>query len=229
MRNIRIKIITAAAAILTAATGTTAAAIVTASPAAADVLVNDDAGTIYPGQSLEVGVWYQAYSGGPRGYWEGVYSYPQHRWIFTRSGQASLPCPRVLAGQAARSRPVRHRLRRVPGWPHLPADIPHLEARRAAPVADAGTIVSLCKALLGAAGGSLTPRTMAAAIGMRLGIGQAPVSLDAASLDPGRPEGYPARDSTADAALRESRAVEILALLNDRERVASCLAGVHGP
>jgi len=126
----------------------------------------------------------------------------------------------VLAGQAARSRPVRHRLRRVPGWPHLPADIPHLEARRAAPVADAGTIVSLCKALLGAAGGSLTPRTMAAAIGMRLGIGQAPVSLDAASLDPGRPEGYPARDSTADAALRESRAVEILALLNDRERVA---------
>ena len=93
MRNIRIKIITAAAAILTAATGTTAAAIVTASPAAADVLVNDDAGTIYPGQSLEVGVWYQAYSGGPRGYWEGVYSYPQHRWIFTRSGQASPAVP----------------------------------------------------------------------------------------------------------------------------------------
>ena len=100
----------------------------------------------------------------------------------------------------------------APRWGH--------EARRAAPVADADTIVSLCKALLGAAGGSLTPRTMAAAIGMRLGIGQAPVSLDAASLDPGRPEGYPARDSTADAALRESRAVEILALLNDRERVA---------
>jgi hypothetical protein len=100
----------------------------------------------------------------------------------------------------------------APRWGH--------EARRAAPVADADTIVSLCKALLGAAGGSLTPRTMAAAIGMRLGIGQAPVSLDAASLDPGRPEGYPARDSTADAALRESRAVEILVLLNDRERVA---------
>jgi hypothetical protein len=100
----------------------------------------------------------------------------------------------------------------APRWGH--------EARRAAPVADADTIVSLCKALLGAAGGSLTPRTMAAAIGMRLGIGQAPVSLDAASLDPGRPEGYPAMDSTADAALRESRAVEILVLLNDRERVA---------
>ena len=100
----------------------------------------------------------------------------------------------------------------APRWGH--------EARRAAPVADAGTIVLLCRALLGAAGGSLTPGTMAAAIGMRLGIGQAPVSLDAASLDPGRPEGYPVRDSTADAALREPRAVEILALLNDRERVA---------
>ena len=100
----------------------------------------------------------------------------------------------------------------APRWGH--------EARRAAPVADADTIVALCKALLGAAGGSLTPRTMAAAIGMRLGIGQAPVSLDAASLDPGVLEGYPVRDSTADAALRQSRAVEILVLLNDRERVA---------
>jgi len=100
----------------------------------------------------------------------------------------------------------------APRWGH--------EARRAAPVADADTIVALCKALLGAAGGSLTARTMAAAIGMRLGIGQAPVSLDAASLDPAALEGYPVRDSTADAALRESRAVEILALLNDRERLA---------
>ena len=100
----------------------------------------------------------------------------------------------------------------APAWGH--------EARRAAPVADAETIVSLCRALLGAAGGSLTPRTMAAAIGVRTGVGQAPVSLDAASLDPGSPESYPAMDSTADAALRESRAREILALLNDRERVA---------
>jgi hypothetical protein len=100
----------------------------------------------------------------------------------------------------------------APRWGH--------DARRAAPVADADTIVSLCKALLGAAGGSLTPRTMAAAIGMRLGIGQAPVSLDAASLDPAWSERYPAMDSTADAALRQSRAEEILVLLNDRERVA---------
>ncbi len=100
----------------------------------------------------------------------------------------------------------------VPRWGH--------EARRSAPVADAETIASLCRALLGAAGGSLTPRTMAAAIGVRLGIGQAPVSLDAASLDPGWPRSYPAMDATADAVLRESRADEILAYLNVRERLA---------
>ena len=100
----------------------------------------------------------------------------------------------------------------VPRWGH--------DARRAAPVADAGTIASLCKELLSAAGGSLTPRTMAVAIGVRLGIGQAPVSLEAASLDPAGPEGYPITDTTADAALREARAEEILGLLNDRERAA---------
>jgi hypothetical protein len=100
----------------------------------------------------------------------------------------------------------------MPRWGH--------EARRAAPLADADTIASLCKVLLSAAGGSLTPRTMAAAIGMRLGVAQAPVSLDAASLDPGGPEGYPVMDSTADAALRDARAQEILGLLNDRERAA---------
>jgi hypothetical protein len=100
----------------------------------------------------------------------------------------------------------------APRWGH--------EARRAGPVADADTIAAVCKALLGAAGGSLTPRTMAAAIGLRLGIGQAPVSLDAASLDPGALDCCPATDSTADAALRDARAAEIVALLNDRERVA---------
>jgi hypothetical protein len=99
-----------------------------------------------------------------------------------------------------------------PRWGH--------DVRRAAPVADADTIASLCKELLLAAGGSLTPRTMAMAIGVRLGIGQAPMSLDAASLDPAGPEGSSVADTTADAALREATAEEILGLLNDRERAA---------
>lgn len=139
----------------------------------------------------------------------------RHDEFVRRHGRWSLADGTGEPGEADVDRLARvigsHRVT-APRWGH--------EARRAPPVADADTIVSLCKALLGAAGGSLTPRTMAAAIGIRLGIGQAPVSLDAASLDPGSPEGYPGMDSTADAALRESHAGEILALLNDRERVA---------
>jgi hypothetical protein len=105
----------------------------------------------------------------------------------------------------------RHKVA-APQWGH--------DARRSAPVADADTIASLCKTMLSVAGGSLTPRTMAAAIAIRIGVGQAPVSLDASSLDPGWVAGHPVADATADAALRESRAEEILALLNDRERMA---------
>ena len=81
-------LLAAALAALTAlsAVGT---AIATAAPASAEVLFNDDAGTIPLGHSLEVGVWYQQFSGGPTGYWAGVWSVPAHKWIFTRSGHAS--------------------------------------------------------------------------------------------------------------------------------------------
>jgi hypothetical protein len=58
-------------------------------PASADVLVNYDGGTIHLGQSVQVGVWYQRFSGGGSGYWAGVWSVPAHRWIFIRSGHAS--------------------------------------------------------------------------------------------------------------------------------------------
>ena len=104
----------------------------------------------------------------------------------------------------------------VPAWGH--------EAHRAAPVADRTTIVALCDALLDAAGGSLTPRALARAIGHRLGVGQAPLSLEVAALDGGGagggPSSAPGTDSTADAALRQSRAAEVVAQLDDRERLA---------
>ncbi len=104
----------------------------------------------------------------------------------------------------------------VPAWGH--------EAHRAAPVADRTTIVALCEALLDAAGGSLTPRSLARAIGHRLGVGQAPLSLEVAALDGGGAAGgqaaAPGTDSTADEALRKSRAVEVVAQLDDRERLA---------
>jgi hypothetical protein len=101
----------------------------------------------------------------------------------------------------------------VPAWGH--------DARRTAPVADRATVVSMCAALLDAAGGSLTPRSLARAIGHRLGIGQAPVALDLNALDePEQSEGGAGADRTGSEALRLIRATEVLAELNDRERVA---------
>ena len=63
--------------------------LTSAGAAGADVLVNYDGGTIHLGQSLQVGVWYQAFSGNPASYWEGVWSVPQHRWIFQHYGTAT--------------------------------------------------------------------------------------------------------------------------------------------
>ena len=107
----------------------------------------------------------------------------------------------------------------VPAWGH--------DAHRTAPVADRATIVSLCGALLDAAGGTLTPRALARAIGHRLGLGQAPLSLEVAALDgaafggssfDGRGlSGGASSDSTASEALRLRRAAEVLARLNERE------------
>jgi len=95
----------------------------------------------------------------------------------------------------------------VPAWGH--------DAQRSAPVADRSSIVQLCHALLVAAGGALTPRALARAIGTRLGLGRAPLSLDTAALDPPSAAGDPASEAT-----RAGRAGEVLAVLNDRERVA---------
>jgi hypothetical protein len=101
----------------------------------------------------------------------------------------------------------------LPNWGH--------DARRAAPVADRATIVALCGSLLDAAGGTLTPRSLARAIGHRLGIGQAPVALEVNALDdPAAGEGAAAADRTGSEALRLIRATEVLAELNDAERMA---------
>ena len=83
------RLIFAAAALMLTVLSGAGAVVATAAPASAEVLFNDDAGTIRPGQYVEVGVWYQQYSGGPSGYWAGVWSYPQHKWIFTSSGDAT--------------------------------------------------------------------------------------------------------------------------------------------
>jgi hypothetical protein len=84
-----VRLIFAAAALMLTVLSGAGAVVASAAPASAEVLFNDDAGTIRPGQYVEVGVWYQQYSGGPSGYWAGVWSYPQHKWIFTSSGDAT--------------------------------------------------------------------------------------------------------------------------------------------
>lgn len=103
----------------------------------------------------------------------------------------------------------------VPAWGH--------DAHREAPVADRQTIVSLCGTLLDAAGGSLTPRTLARVIGHRLGLGQAPVSLQVEGFEGAagtRGVAPSSGDSTGSEATRLVRAREVLDQLNDRERLA---------
>jgi hypothetical protein len=101
----------------------------------------------------------------------------------------------------------------LPNWGH--------DARRAAPVADRATIVGLCGSVLDAAGGALTPRSLARVIGHRLGIGQAPVALEVNALDdPAAAGGATGADRTGSEALRLIRATEVLAELNDAERMA---------
>jgi hypothetical protein len=94
------------------------------------------------------------------------------------------------------------------------------DAKREAPVADRKTIVALCGALLDAAGGALTPRALARAIGHRLGVGQAPVSMDVSALDHPALGDATGADRTGSQALRYLRATEVLARLNDRERLS---------
>jgi hypothetical protein len=94
------------------------------------------------------------------------------------------------------------------------------DAAREAPVADRATIVALCATLLDAARGSLTPRALARAIGRRLGVGQAPVSADVNALDHPALGDMAGADRTGSEALRYVRAIEVLAELNDRERLS---------
>ena len=110
------------------------------------------------------------------------------------------------------SRAIRGHEVVAPSWGH--------DAHRSAPVADRATVVSLCGALLDAAEGSLTPRALARAIGHRLGLGEAPVSMDVSALDHPAPGETTTADRTGSDALRLLRAVEVLAQLNDRERLA---------
>ncbi len=65
-----------------------AAMLVGASSASADVLVNAPKSRVCVGKTFAVGVWYQAYSGGPRSYRINVYA-PSGRRVYHAEGLAS--------------------------------------------------------------------------------------------------------------------------------------------
>jgi hypothetical protein len=90
---------------------------------------------------------------------------------------------------------------------------------RQSPDLDADSVVRLTAALLDAAGGPLTTSVLAQVTALRLGIGGAPLSIEAAAFDP--PEHYTTSpDTTGAAALLDIRAAEVFSLLNDAQRVS---------
>jgi hypothetical protein len=90
---------------------------------------------------------------------------------------------------------------------------------RQGPDADAPSVVRLSHAALTAAGGQLRAADIAQAVARRLGLGGAPLSIEASAFDP--PSSGTSADATGDEALSNMRAHEIFyGCLNDPERVS---------
>lgn len=90
---------------------------------------------------------------------------------------------------------------------------------RQSPDLDADSVARLTAALLDAAGGPLTTSVLAQVAAVRLGIGRAPLSIEASAFDP--PERYVGSpDTTGTAALMDIRAAEVFKLLNDAQRIS---------
>jgi hypothetical protein len=90
---------------------------------------------------------------------------------------------------------------------------------RQSPDLDAASAARLARAALQAAGGPLRTSAMAQAAARRLGLGGAPLSIEATVFDPPQPAPL-SHDATGDQVLIEMRANEVFERLNDSERVA---------
>lgn len=90
---------------------------------------------------------------------------------------------------------------------------------RQSPDLDSDSVVRVARAVLEHAGGPLRTSALAQVAACRLGIGGAPLSLDASAFDPSPPT-LNSHDATGDEVLVHIRAHEVFALLNDHERVA---------
>ena len=90
---------------------------------------------------------------------------------------------------------------------------------RQSPDIDATSAVELAETLLNTAGGPLNVGVLAQVAARRLGIGGAPLSIEATAFDP--PErSTPQGDTTGNRALTNLRAAEVFDLLNDHERLS---------
>ncbi len=90
---------------------------------------------------------------------------------------------------------------------------------RQGPDTDAPSVVRLAHAALTAAGGPLRTADIAQAVARRLGLGGAPLSIEATAFDP--PSSGTSADATGDVALSNMRAREVFfGCLNDSERVS---------
>lgn len=90
--------------------------------------------------------------------------------------------------------------------------------KRSGPDVDAASVVRLALAALGAAGGPLRTSDLARVAALRLGLGAAPLSIEATGFDP-------PSEIVADDVVDDLRAHEVFSLLNDHERVAIGLIG----
>ena len=96
---------------------------------------------------------------------------------------------------------------------------------RQSPDLDSDSVIRVARAVLEKAGGPLRTSVLAQAAARRLGIGGAPLSLDASAFDPS-PPALVSHDATGEEVLVRVRANEVFALLNDQERVAIGLPAV---
>ncbi len=90
---------------------------------------------------------------------------------------------------------------------------------RKSPDIAAASVVDLARMVVEVAGGPVTASIIAQVAARRLGLGAAPLSLEAKAFDPPQPS-MAAMRNTSDAILVEIRAHEVFSLLNDTERIA---------
>ena len=129
---------------------------------------------------------------------------PGDRWrLATTPAEPSGAAPSELVAAAAAEPDVT-----VPRWSH--------QNRRNAPVADAPSIVRLCRRVLTAAAGSLPLDGLARAIAPRLGVGPTPIAHNLDTRDVFETVAAP---QYADASVDGMRAGEIFGALGERERL----------